>query len=319
MHVTLPVDRARWRDIDWIVDLVTATAVPTTLAAWLVPDERRRAATIAAVARIWIEHALLFGDAFLLKDGTAATVWFHRYRPIPPPPRYDDRLDDACGAEAARFRRLDHLLAARRPEEPHNHLAFLAAPPDAARTAQAAAVLAGSHRWMDNLGLPAYTEVHDSADLGLYRRLGYRGRRRVSRPDGAAVDLLWRPVPSVRLRGPNCPTSRADPAGCAPAPRLAVAGSSGGAPAAGDAAQRARVDSPLAPGFGTPRRNGDPCPLAHGSGSSGISRPVSWPARAGPPSARQDLHPGIQPPAASGGSAGPGPRRTAGVDRGCYQ
>ncbi len=115
MHVNLPVNRARWCDLDWIVDLLTATIVPTHLGAWLVPDERRRPAVIAAVARIWTEHALLFGDAFLLRDGTAATVWFHRYRPIPPPPRYDERLDDASGEHAVRFRRVDHLLAARVP------------------------------------------------------------------------------------------------------------------------------------------------------------------------------------------------------------
>ncbi|GIJ24768.1 hypothetical protein [Micromonospora lutea] len=199
MHVSPPVKRARWCDLDWIVDLLTATIVPTSLGAWLVPDSRRRPAVIAAVARIWTEHALLFGDAFLLKDGTAATVWFHRYRPIPPPPRYDERLDDASGEHAVRFRRVDDILAARRPVEAHNHLAFLAAPPDANRAGQAAAVLAGSHRYMDNLGLPSYAEVHGDDDARLYRRLGYRVWQRLSRPHGTGVNLLWRPVPSVGI------------------------------------------------------------------------------------------------------------------------
>ncbi|WP_433527992.1 hypothetical protein ACQPYA_16615 [Micromonospora sp. CA-263727] len=199
MQINLPVNRARWRDIDWIVDLVTATVAPTPLGLWLVPDERRRPAVVAAVARIWVEHALLFGDAFLLKDGAAATVWFHRYRPIPPPSRYDERLEHAGGEHAARFRRLDHVLAARRPDEAHNHMAFLAAPPDAGRAGQAAAVLAGSHRWMDTLGLPMYAEVHSSTDRRLFRRLGYRDRPDLSRPDGIPVDLLWRPLPETRL------------------------------------------------------------------------------------------------------------------------
>ncbi|MCZ7423011.1 MULTISPECIES: hypothetical protein [unclassified Micromonospora] len=199
MHVNLPVNRARWCDLDWIVDLLTATLVPTHLGAWLVPDERRRPAVIAAVARIWTEHALLFGDAFLLRDGTAATVWFHRYRPIPPPPRYDERLDDASGEHAVRFRRVDRLLAARRPAEAHNHLAFLAAPPDPDRAGQAAAVLAGSHRHMDNVGLPTYAEAHGDDDLRLYRRLGYRDRQRLSCPGGATVNLLWRPVRPVPI------------------------------------------------------------------------------------------------------------------------
>ncbi|RIV41558.1 hypothetical protein [Micromonospora radicis] len=208
MHVCPPVDRARWRDIDWIVDLVTATVAPTTLGTWLVPDERRRPAVLAAVARIWIEHALLFGDAFLLKDGTAATVWFHRYRPIPPPPRYAERLVDACGNDGGRFRRLTHVLAARRPQEAHNHLAFLAAPPDVDRPGQAAAVLAGSHRSMDTLGLPMYAEAYSAAERRLYRRLGYRERNRLTRPDGIPVDLLWRPVPPLRLGTVTAPAVR---------------------------------------------------------------------------------------------------------------
>ncbi|MBQ1047044.1 hypothetical protein KBX50_00930 [Micromonospora sp. C51] len=229
MHVTLPVNRARWCDLDWIVDLLTATIVPTSLGAWLVPDERRRPAVIAAVARIWTEHALLFGDAFLLKDGTAATVWFHRYRPIPPPPRYDERLDDASGVHAPRFRHVDHLLAARRPAEAHNHLAFLAAPPDADRARQAAAVLAGSHRYMDNLGLPAYAEAHGDDDLRLYRRLGYRGRQRLSGPGGATVNLLWRPVPSVRISHSTFPTRRVPAAlQATPPPRTVITADAGG-------------------------------------------------------------------------------------------
>ncbi|MEV2239175.1 hypothetical protein [Micromonospora sp. NPDC049891] len=221
MHVTLPVNRARWCDLDWIVDLLTATIVPTSLGAWLVPDERRRPAVIAAVARIWTEHALLFGDAFLLRDGTAATVWFHRYRPIPPPPRYDERLDDASGEHAVRFRRVDHILAARRPVEAHNHLAFLAAPPDADRAGQAAAVLAGSHRYMDNLGLPTYAEVHRSDDIRLYRRLGYRSRHRLTRPDGQAMNVLWRPPSPVRSGPDPGPVRRHDP-GRPPAPARTV-------------------------------------------------------------------------------------------------
>ena len=215
MHLPPPVKRARWRDIDWIVDLVTATVAPTTLGVWLVPDERRRPAVLAAAARIWIEHALLFGDAFLLSDGAAATVWFHRYRPIPPPPRYDERIEDACGEYVVRFRWLDRILAARRTQEPHNHLAILAAPPDADRAVQAAAVLTGSHRLMDNLGLPTCADAYSSADGRLYRRLGYRQRHQISRPDGTVVDLLWRPAPplSVGATTHAGPAARGTPRG----------------------------------------------------------------------------------------------------------
>lgn len=194
MSVSMPVVRARWCDTDRIVDLVSDTLSPTPLGAWLIPDERRRPAVLAAVARIWVEHSLLFGDAFLLCDGTAATVWFHRYRPIPPPARYVGRLGAACGADPERFLRLGRALAAQRPTEPHNHLAMLAAPgPDGAR--RAAWLLAGAQRWMDTLSLPTYTEALRAADGDLYRRHGYLDQNAFPVPDGTTAQSMWRLSP----------------------------------------------------------------------------------------------------------------------------
>ncbi|SCG68964.1 hypothetical protein [Micromonospora inositola] len=194
MTVTTSVVRARWRDIDRIVDLITDTLSPTPLGAWLVPDEPGRSGALAAVARIWTEHALLFGDAFLLQDGTAATVWFHRYRPIPAPAGYDERLGAACGAHRDRFLRLGRTLAARRPAEAHNHLAFLAVPgPDWRK--RAAAVLAGSQRWMDTLGLPTYVEALTTADRDLHQRNGYSSGEAFPLPGGGIAHPMWRLSP----------------------------------------------------------------------------------------------------------------------------
>ncbi|MFE9692105.1 hypothetical protein [Micromonospora sp. NPDC005806] len=194
MSVSTPVVRARWCDTGRIVDLVTDALSPTALGAWLVPDERCRRSVLAEVARIWVEHALLFGDAFLLRDGTAATVWYHRYRPIPAPARYAERLARACGADQERFVLLDQALAARRPADAHNHLALLAAPgPDA--TGRAGAVLGGAQRWMDTLGLPTYAEALTETDRDLYRRHGYADRDTFPIPGGTTAHPMWRLSP----------------------------------------------------------------------------------------------------------------------------
>ncbi|KKK04249.1 hypothetical protein [Micromonospora sp. HK10] len=196
MNVNLPVVRARWCDTGRIVDLVTDTVSATALAAWLVPDQGRRRQVLAAVTRIWVEHALLFGDAFLLRDGSAATVWFHRYRPLPAPPRYAARLAAACGADRDRFLHLDRSLARRRPAEAHNHLALLAAPgPDAGE--RALAVVTGAQHWMDTLNLPTYAEALSEADRDLYRRLGYADRDAFPVPGDTTLHALWRLPPAL--------------------------------------------------------------------------------------------------------------------------
>lgn len=195
MSLRTPVVRARWCDIDRIVDLVTGTLCPTTLGTWLVPDEHRRRSVLAAAARIWMEHALLFGDAFLLQDGSAATVWFHRYRPIPLPPGFEDRLAAVCGEHHQRFLFLCQALAARRPVEAHNHLAFLAAPPGPEGVERAAAVLAGGQRWMDTLNLPTYAEAYTPVHRELYRRHGYTDRDDFPLPGGLTAHPMWRLSP----------------------------------------------------------------------------------------------------------------------------
>ncbi|MET7467797.1 hypothetical protein [Micromonospora sp. NPDC005211] len=190
MSTALTVVRARWCDIGRIADLVAEALAPTALAAWLVPDTSRRLPVLAAVARIWTEHAMLFGDAFLLPDGSAASVWFHRYRPIPAPHRYADRLAGAAGPDEGRFRRLDDELAARRPVEAHNHLALLAAPRGGATQA-----LTAAQRRMDTLSLPTYAHPCAGQQEELLRRLGYAERETFAVPDGTRVWSLWRPAP----------------------------------------------------------------------------------------------------------------------------
>jgi hypothetical protein len=194
MSVSTSVVRARWCDTDRIVDLVTDALSPTALGAWLVPDERRRPTVLAAAARIWVEHALLFGDAFLRPDRTAVAIWFHRYRPIPPPARYVERLGHACGVYQERFLRLGRTLGPRRPAEPHNHLAMLAAPgPDGA--GRATALLAAAQRWMDTLNLPTYAEVLTERDRDLYRRHGFTDRDAFPVPGDTIVRGMWRLSP----------------------------------------------------------------------------------------------------------------------------
>ncbi|MFE9691881.1 hypothetical protein [Micromonospora sp. NPDC005806] len=197
--------RAHWCDIGEIASLVADPVHSSAIGAWLVPDEDQRRSVLTAVSRIWVEHALLVGDACLLDDGSAAAVWFHRYRPIPPPGSYRQRLAAASGDYLDRFRCLDRVLKAHRPTDAHNHLAFLAVPPATCRVTRASVLLARSLALMERLGLPSYAEATTLAEAALYTRHGYTARDPFALPDGTTVHPLWRrpaghrAAPAVRL------------------------------------------------------------------------------------------------------------------------
>ncbi|MBQ0905426.1 hypothetical protein [Micromonospora sp. U21] len=198
-----PTVRARWCDSGQVSSLVADSLHNAAIGAWLVPEHDQRRTVLTAVARIWVEHALLFGEVYLLADRSAAAVWFHRYRPIPPPVSYRQRLAAACGDHLNRFRRLDRVLKVHRPTEAHNHLAFLAVPPATWRATRTSGLLASCLVRMDRLALPSYAEVTTAAETAIYARHGYISREPFPLPDGT-VHQLWRrpagqrPAPPVR-------------------------------------------------------------------------------------------------------------------------
>ncbi|WBB67850.1 hypothetical protein [Micromonospora sp. WMMD812] len=204
--------RARWCDSGHVAGLVAESLHASPVGAWLVPDGDQRRAVLSAVTRIWVDHALLFGEVFLLADRSAAAVWFHRYRPIPPPASYHHRLTAVCGDHLDRFRRLDRLLTVRRPTEAHNHLAFLAVQPAAWHAARTAGLLARCLVRMDRLALPAYAEVATAAEAALYARHGYVAREPFALPDGTTIHPLWR-RPAAQPQATRTRPTRRRPAG----------------------------------------------------------------------------------------------------------
>ncbi|MBM0225891.1 N-acetyltransferase [Micromonospora sp. ATA51] len=156
-----PAVPARWCDTTHIAGLVADALHSSAIGAWLVPDDDRRRQVLTAISAVWVEHALLFGEVYLLVDRSATAVWFHRHRPIPPPAGYRERLAHACGDHLDRFRALDRVLKAHRPADAHNHLAFLAVPSATWRHARATALLARSLVRMDRL-VPSYVGGHHS-------------------------------------------------------------------------------------------------------------------------------------------------------------
>jgi GNAT superfamily N-acetyltransferase len=190
-----PVVRARWGEIDAITTLLTKALHSVPASVWLVPDERRRPAVLAGSLRILVEHALMFGEVHLLDDWSAAAVWFHRYRPIPPPASYERRLAAACGSDVDRFLSLDKTFDIHHPTENHYHLAFLAVAPEMRHTGRANALLNHHHQRLDSLGQPAYAEAASTEGRDLLAWHGYRPRQPFTLPDsGGRIYPMWRSV-----------------------------------------------------------------------------------------------------------------------------
>ncbi|PSK66328.1 hypothetical protein B0E53_01710 [Micromonospora sp. MH33] len=214
MSNNLPVCRAHWQDIPHIVDLVVGPFADSTIGAWLVPDDHRRRNILSAVVRVWIEHALLFGEAHLLPDHSAAAVWLHRYGPLSPPAGYGERLAVACGEYVDRFLHLDDVLHTHRPDGPHNHLAFFAVAPQPYRVRRASILLATSNARMGHALLPTYTEVATLADRNLYARHGYAALEPFTLPDGSTTYPMWRTPRQRRARHrSSTPPARPDQRG----------------------------------------------------------------------------------------------------------
>ena len=86
---TVPrIRAARWADKDHVAALIADALYPEPSRNMADPRPGPTTSNPHRRLGIWVEHAMFYGDVHLTDDATAATVGFHRYRPIPPPANY---------------------------------------------------------------------------------------------------------------------------------------------------------------------------------------------------------------------------------------
>ncbi|TQJ23803.1 acetyltransferase (GNAT) family protein [Micromonospora sp. A202] len=189
---TVPRIRAvRWADKDHVAALIADALNSSPLATWLIPDPGPRRRILTDVLGIWVEHAMFYGDIYLTDDAAAASVGFHRYRPIPPPANYSTRMGHFAGPHSYHFDLLDWLLAKERPTEPHYHLAFLAVQPAARRTGHGTALLNHHRSRLDHVNLLSWTSTTLDAQR-LHIRHGYTPGPAIDLPEGLVVCSMRR-------------------------------------------------------------------------------------------------------------------------------
>lgn len=195
MSQTLSIIRATATDAPEVSELVATAFHQLEVSCWLVPDPVQRARILPAYFRIYVDHAMAYGQVHLSASRAAAAVWFHRDTgPPPEPAAYQERLAQACGEATPRFQHLDALFDQHHPPQPHHHLAFLAVHPKWQGHGLGTALLRRHHTRLDASGQAAYLEAASARSRDLYQRHGYQvvdGPFHL--PDQTPMWPMWRP------------------------------------------------------------------------------------------------------------------------------
>lgn len=173
------------------------------VSAWLVPDPAARLRPLIDDFRIWVDHALTYGEIHLIDEvlegnnrfPIAAAVWFPQLSgPTPPPEDYDARLAAACGPATPRFHVLDEMFADSHPESfPQHYLAYLATRPGWQSGGLGSTLLDHHHRRLDHDAVPAFLHASCARSRDLYARQGYECLGDPFRlPDGPPMWAMWR-------------------------------------------------------------------------------------------------------------------------------
>lgn len=163
-------------------------------ARWLVADPDERLKAVRGQFDLLVEHALGHGGVLTSGDLDGAVVWFdHRTEP-PPIPKYEERLQAACGAHTGRFHHLDRVMEEHHPHEPHHYVALVGVRRERRGNGIATAMLRRHHQVLDRDGVAAYLEAVSPETARLYGTLGYQamGEPYGLEPGGPFLYPMWR-------------------------------------------------------------------------------------------------------------------------------
>lgn len=197
-----PARRAEAADQPTIVKILVSAFFDDPTWAWAFPDPQRRAGQQERLWTLFAQGAQRYPWVWLADGDTATAVW------IPPSgtelsekqeTELEALLVELLGADASRVLHLVELFEQVHPrEEPHFYLTLLGTHADHRGHGYGLGLLAENLRRIDELGLPAYLEASNPANVALYERYGFRAVGRFSPPpDGPVVTTMWRP-PAAR-------------------------------------------------------------------------------------------------------------------------
>lgn len=168
--------------------------------AWLIPDDRVRSRVEKRSYRWMIREIFMSRrSAWMTGTGTGASLWF--------PPGTKDLSFREKLAEGLPFlpeglpsvgkaSRLNDIVKANWPEEPHWYLSVLSVEPASQGLGHGSALIAPGLERADNEGVGVWLETQTEDNLPFYARFGFELVTEAEVDPGIRLWMMWRPPPS---------------------------------------------------------------------------------------------------------------------------
>lgn len=190
--------RADAADVRAVVNILVSAFSSDPTWGWVFPDPARRAAQHERLWTLFAEGALRYPWVWLADGDTATAVWI--------PPEATELSDEQEAdlesfilqlpdTEASRMRQALELFEEAHPYDvPHFYLSLLGTHADHRGHGHGLGLLGDNLHVIDGLGMPAYLESTNPANVPLYERYGFEPIGSFAfGPDGPVVTTMWRP------------------------------------------------------------------------------------------------------------------------------
>ncbi|MCI3131249.1 GNAT family N-acetyltransferase [Phenylobacterium aquaticum] len=192
--------RATLADLDALAEDLSASFAKDPQFDWFMRDDARRPAARLAFFRMILKNiALKDGEVTRPAAGGAAAIWLPS-ESLGPNPILTELMVLPTILGATGFGRFSRLLAMRKAmdefhpmDRPHAYLWFLGVRPEAQGMGVGSRMLAAGLAKVDALGLPAFLESSNIANVPLYQRYGFEVVREYRPGEGAPpIWAMWR-------------------------------------------------------------------------------------------------------------------------------
>jgi ribosomal protein S18 acetylase RimI-like enzyme len=200
VSIEVKVRRADMSDIPRLAATMAAAFHHDPVSSWLIPDEADRARRQPGFFRIFLEHAVAWGEVHTTDDYEGVALWLD----------VDPDTGIQSGSEAAqlfraalgpnygRFTVLDWEMQATHPTHVrHVFLPFIGVLPAEQGQGIGRALMLRKLIELDETTTPVYLEASSLRSRGFYGRLGFkRLAARIVLPNGLAMFPMWRSLSS---------------------------------------------------------------------------------------------------------------------------